>query len=1198
MKKLVFLLSIFCTVYIGALHADVTKTVGATGADYATLKAAFDAINSGAINTGVITLQIIDNTTETASAVLNASGTGSSSYSSVVIYPTVTGKSISGSFTAALIDLDGADNVTFDGRLNQIGSTPDLTITQSESTNNSSRTIRIWDDANNNTIRYCTIKGSCPSTGAGVIFLSTSASGTTGCDNTTIEYNNITNAGGNRPLYAINSTGTSSKDNDNLIIRYNSIYDIFRSTTNGGGILLSTATNGSTITGNSFYETASFAPSGATTFTAISISNTSGNNFSVTNNYIGGSAAQCGGTWTKTNANTNAFTGIAISVGTTTATNVQGNIIKGFKWDNASNTTFYGINVTGGAVNIGTTAGNTIGAITGGGTSGTASISSFGCTVEGILISSTGTVNCQNNLIGSIWTDFTSTSATGISILGIDKSGAGTTTISNNMIGSTGSANNIYAACVTTFQFQTSKVIGIRSSGSGTVTVSGNSIANLTNGTTNTDASTNSTVHGIECTAGTNTIQKNTVFNLTIAAASPGKNSSTSACGIVMSYTTAAVQLVKGNTVYGISNSYNGFTGGVYGIYYNGSSTVGTVSENFIRDITAPSAGTTAIISGIYQDAGSANFYNNVIYLNPSTVALVYGLQEKGTTNNVYFNTVVVGGTATASSTTNSASFYSPSSTTTRDIRNNIFLNTRSNPGSETAKHYAAWFSNAAIPANIDYNDYKVSGTGGVIGRITTSDKTSLPLFTGKDAASVTTDPSITVGSTAINFSGSQALTGTAITNYTTDYLATTRGGTPKIGAFEPSSTPGAATVTAFSSNNSPAGSSVSITGTNFYNVTGVTFGGAAASSYTVNSGTQITAVIGAGSTGSVAVTNGAGTGSLSGFTFVKANQTITFAAPSKTYGDADFAPATASSGLTVTYASSNTAVATIVSGQIHVVGVGTSTITASQAGDASYNAASDVQQTLTVGAKVLTITGISIGNKTYDGNTAATISGTAAYSGLVNSESFTVTGTPSAAFATAAAGTAKSVTVSGYTAPNSNYSITQPTGLTADIAKAELLITADNKVVSEGIPTIDVTNAGTYTPSGFVNSETASVITGSVAYSTNYTPSTPRAAAGIYISPDVSGLSATNYYFTPVNGVITVDYNVAINPKKDASAFRVISSQQGLKIVLDEPSVVEIFNANGVLIDKSFRAGVFSPSLSKGIYIIKVKDRVARVVR
>jgi hypothetical protein len=87
-----------------------------------------------------------------------------------------------------------------------------------------------------------------------------------------------------------------------------------------------------------------------------------------------------------------------------------------------------------------------------------------------------------------------------------------------------------------------------------------------------------------------------------------------------------------------------------------------------------------------------------------------------------------------------------------------------------------------------------------------------------------------------------------------------------------------------------------------------------------------------------------------------KTNQTITFnALPVKMVGDADFNPgATASSGLAVTYTSSNTAVATIVNGNIHVVAAGTSVITASQAGNDVFNPAANVTQTLTVDAGVV----------------------------------------------------------------------------------------------------------------------------------------------------------------------------------------------------------------------------------------------------
>ena len=79
--------------------------------------------------------------------------------------------------------------------------------------------------------------------------------------------------------------------------------------------------------------------------------------------------------------------------------------------------------------------------------------------------------------------------------------------------------------------------------------------------------------------------------------------------------------------------------------------------------------------------------------------------------------------------------------------------------------------------------------------------------------------------------------------------------------------------------------------------------------------------------------------------------QTINFnPLPSKKLGDADFNPgATASSGLIITYTSSNTNVATIVNNMIHIVGIGVSTITASQVGNNGFDTAPSVTQDLSV---------------------------------------------------------------------------------------------------------------------------------------------------------------------------------------------------------------------------------------------------------
>ncbi|SMD33830.1 Por secretion system C-terminal sorting domain-containing protein [Reichenbachiella faecimaris] len=82
-----------------------------------------------------------------------------------------------------------------------------------------------------------------------------------------------------------------------------------------------------------------------------------------------------------------------------------------------------------------------------------------------------------------------------------------------------------------------------------------------------------------------------------------------------------------------------------------------------------------------------------------------------------------------------------------------------------------------------------------------------------------------------------------------------------------------------------------------------------------------------------------------------KADQTITFEALDEAFvGQDPFElTATASSSLEVTYASGNTDVATVSGSTVTIVGEGTAVITASQVGDDLYNAATDVEQTLTV---------------------------------------------------------------------------------------------------------------------------------------------------------------------------------------------------------------------------------------------------------
>ena len=121
-KKLLALCSAF--LLFAVIGASAQVRIGTT--TYSTLKAAFDAINSGT-HTGAITIVVTGNTTETATAVLMASGNGNANYSSVNIYPDGT-RSISGNLANALIELRGADNVTIDGRQNGSGTGQFLTL--------------------------------------------------------------------------------------------------------------------------------------------------------------------------------------------------------------------------------------------------------------------------------------------------------------------------------------------------------------------------------------------------------------------------------------------------------------------------------------------------------------------------------------------------------------------------------------------------------------------------------------------------------------------------------------------------------------------------------------------------------------------------------------------------------------------------------------------------------------------------------------------------------------------------------------------------------------------------------------------------------------------------------------------------------------------------------------------------------------
>ena len=477
--------------FTGTAKADVTKTVGTTGADFTTLGAAFTDINTTnpGLYSGVVSLQIIDNTSEAAVTTLTATG----NWTTLNIYPTVTGKTIGGNIVGAFIYLSAANNVIIDGRLHNadgslVGSTKDLTITNTN-VSASAFTIRFQAGASNNTVKYCTIKGSSIADYIGTIYF-----GTGGNSNNTISNNLITNAG-SRPQLSIGANGGTTANNNNTISN-NEFADCLSGALYTRGIRVQGLNTNWTISGNSFYETTPLVPTATVGCNVIEVAGTTTTGCTISGNFIGGSAALCGGTaMTKTSDFDNTFSAIMVNGGISPATTVSNNTIQNINWSNAGSTTWTGISVSGGVEII---TGNTIGAPTGNGSISVTNMApSANYSVYGVQVynaTTGGSTVIDNNKIGSITTNTYLTT-----LYGMFCQGTTPLTITNNIIGSTTTGNSLYANAPLAAGQVT---YGIRYQNTVANIISGNTIANITNAC----STANSTLYGISAEGGTNMV--------------------------------------------------------------------------------------------------------------------------------------------------------------------------------------------------------------------------------------------------------------------------------------------------------------------------------------------------------------------------------------------------------------------------------------------------------------------------------------------------------------------------------------------------------------------------------------------------------------------------------------------------------------------------------------------------------------------
>lgn len=257
--------------------------------------------------------------------------------------------------------------------------------------------------------------------------------------------------------------------------------------------------------------------------------------------------------------------------------------------------------------------------------------------------------------------------------------------------------------------------------------------------------------------------------------------------------------------------------------------------------------------------------------------------------------------------------------------------------------------------------------------------------------------------------------------------------------------------------------------------------------------------------------------------------QTISFALlADKTYGDADFAlSATASSGLPVSFTASGDASVKEVAGVwfVHILGAGSATITAHQAGNDHYEEAPDVERDLTIdqASAVIVVTPYTSATTAYDGqeHTAVVTSITG-----VNGETGATIGTvdvSNTAHTNAGTYASESWSFTG----TSNYKNISSTIITTSIAQADAIIVVTPYTSADTTYDGHEHTATIMSITG-VNGETGAAV-GMVTLNTTHTD------AGTYASDSWSFAATSNYKgianTTMTNSIGQADAIIVVTP-------------------------------------------------------------------
>lgn len=591
------------------------------------------------------------------------------------------------------IKFNGAKYFTIDGRPGGVDTINLMQI----STIGNYPAIQYLNNAQYNNLVYLIIKGNNANTSGtmGVINFSTTTSGTGN------NYNKISNcevtSNTSYPNVLIYSYGSSTISNQYNIIENCKFYN-WRLTTTQSAILLSSYNSSWYIRNNHFYQTDPYSGVNSATITAITI--TSGTNYIIENNYIGGSQPYANGLWKITDTSTTSrFVGINLGFTANVGNNlIANNKIKNFNFLTSlkittGGGTWCGIQITSGKFNVNN---NVIGSSDSAGNIKLISTQPTWMVGMNLSGSNTGvTDTVYNNIISGLANIGIDSISSG-TLKGIQIAGTANKYIANNTIGSISTPNSLFAG-EENKTFLATHIIGLDVSSSATNVIKCNNIYNLSNFGVSVSSGL---TYAIRVTNGLlNDITQNNISDIISYNKYPTGGGSTPTAGICA--TAGTNNFISKNI---ISNIENKIPASIWiaGIL---SGTNSTIYSNKIFNLRGDN---NSNIVGIYKTANNSLIYNNMITLgvNLSKNTSLKGIYDAAGSNKYFYNSIYLGGIVDSASYSTYA-FQSDVANVNRVFKNNIFGNLRSHfKGS--AKHYVIRYGGSSTNPTGLISDYNI----------------------------------------------------------------------------------------------------------------------------------------------------------------------------------------------------------------------------------------------------------------------------------------------------------------------------------------------------------------------------------------------------------------------------------------------------------------------------------------------------------